>query len=345
MDNLVILGSGRENSSLDSYSYEFSEASGFYRIMLLLDRNQLNSNYRGNPAVYKGKFPKYAGAGWAYNIKFGRHVFKDLEKLVGNSVIHYTTFGLPILSSNPRDIVTIHDLFFLNENDESYRKNFNVSKKFVERFKKFNNIVAPSYYVKKELENFGFNGDISVIYIPVPDEIQHLKDKAGLRKKLNLPENKKLVLSVSSNLKRKNLPVIEKTMELLGNDFRLVRVGPPIRDSINFNSLSSEELSEVYNACDVLLFPTLMEGFGKPVIEAFKAGTPVVASNIEVMEEVAGDAALLVNPDARSCARGIKDVLDDYEFFIKKGFERAEFYSKEKFRNNVRQYYGAVLKK
>lgn len=344
MDRLVILGSGKQNSSLDSYSYEFSEASGYPRIMLILDKDQLNSAYKGDTTVFNGDFPRYAGNGWAYNIRFGSRVFRDLKEQLKSSIVHYTTFGLPILSSDPRDIATIHDLFFLHEGDEAYRKFFNVSKGFLERFKKFENVVAPSEHIKKELLEFGFEGKISVIYIAIPEGIQHTGNKVELRRKLNLPLDKKLILSVSSALKRKNLGVVRETMEALGDDYRLVRVGPPVGNSINLSSLSSEQLSDIYNACDAFFFPTLGEGFGKPVIEAFKAGIPVVASNIDVMKEVAGNAAVLVDPDVKGCISGIKECINGRDSYIKRGFERAELFSKEKFRANVTEYYNSILK-
>lgn len=343
MDDIVVLGSGRQHSSLDSYSYEFSEASGYPRVMLILDKGQLKSKYQGEPKVYTGEFPSYAGNGWAYNIRFGGRIFRELKEQLKNSVVHYTTFGLPILSENQKDIATIHDLFFLHEGDEAYRKFFNVSKRFLDRFRKFNHIIAPSKHVKKELEQYGFEGSISVIYISIPDEIRYTGGKASLRNKLHLPEDKKLILSVSSSLKRKNLEVVKQAMEKLGDEYRLVRVGPPLGNSINFASLSSSQLSELYNACDAMLFPTLGEGFGKPVIEAFRAGLPVIASNIEVMQEVADDAAVLVDPDVKGCVTGVKECLNDSETYMKRGFERAEMFTKDKFTKNVNNYYESIL--
>ncbi len=87
-----------------------------------------------------------------------------------------------------------------------------------------------------------------------------------------------MILSVSSNLRRKNIPVIREIMKLLGDSYRLVKVGSPVDDAINFNYLTAEKINLLYNVCDALLFPTLGEGYGKPVVEAFVSGLPVVAS-------------------------------------------------------------------
>jgi glycosyltransferase involved in cell wall biosynthesis len=60
--------------------------------------------------------------------------------------------------------------------------------------------------------------------------------------------------------------------------------------------VKQEHLPALYGAAEMLVFPSLFEGFGFPVIEAMACGTPVVTSNISALPEVAGDAALLVDP-------------------------------------------------
>jgi glycosyltransferase involved in cell wall biosynthesis len=62
------------------------------------------------------------------------------------------------------------------------------------------------------------------------------------------------------------------------------------------SGLSREDLAMLYNLADVVLFPSLYEGFGLPVVEAMACGTPVVTSNVSSLPEVAGDAAILINP-------------------------------------------------
>lgn len=70
------------------------------------------------------------------------------------------------------------------------------------------------------------------------------------------------------------------------------------KNLVNFTGrLSSEALNKVYSAATALLFPSLFEGFGMPIIEAFMAGTPVVTANCTAMPEVAANAALLVDPE------------------------------------------------
>ena len=60
--------------------------------------------------------------------------------------------------------------------------------------------------------------------------------------------------------------------------------------------VSDLELQRLYRGATALVFPSLEEGFGLPILEAMHAGTPVMTSDVSAMPEVAGDAALLVDP-------------------------------------------------
>jgi glycosyltransferase involved in cell wall biosynthesis len=73
-----------------------------------------------------------------------------------------------------------------------------------------------------------------------------------------------------------------------------------------------EELPALYSAAAVFCFPSLYEGFGLPVIEAMACGTPVVCGNTSSLPEVAGEAAVLVEPtNVEAIAGGLKELLAD----------------------------------
>jgi len=95
--------------------------------------------------------------------------------------------------------------------------------------------------------------------------------------------------------------------------------------------LPDDELFAVLKGATALVFPSLCEGFGLPVVEAFAAGTPVITSNTTSLPEVAGDAALLVNPlDVEDIANAMQLMVEKKELaniFRKKGKERALLYS------------------
>ena len=113
-------------------------------------------------------------------------------------------------------------------------------------------------------------------------------------------------------------------------------------NSINFENVNVESLNQIYNACDILFSPSLEEGFSIPIVEALTVGLPVVASSMEVMEEIVGDAAKLVEPDTSLSVRGIREVIDSRDEFAQRGFRRTEEYSMVKFSQRVLAYYGKI---
>jgi len=89
--------------------------------------------------------------------------------------------------------------------------------------------------------------------------------------------------------------------------------------------VSRDELVELYRSAAALVFPSLYEGFGMPVLEAMACGCPVACSNATSLPEVAGDAARLFDPlDVDAIASALADVLDQPEPWVERGLQRAE---------------------
>jgi glycosyltransferase involved in cell wall biosynthesis len=110
--------------------------------------------------------------------------------------------------------------------------------------------------------------------------------------------------------------------------------------------LPEETLAVMYRLAGVFVFPSLYEGFGLPPLEAMASGTPVVTSNVSSLPEVAGDAAVLVDPyDPHAIAEGIYQVLTDEQLrrdLRRKGVARAGMFSWEQSVRRVRAIYGEV---
>jgi len=110
--------------------------------------------------------------------------------------------------------------------------------------------------------------------------------------------------------------------------------------------LPEETLAVMYRLASVFVFPSLYEGFGLPPLEAMASGTPVVTSNVSSLPEVAGDAAVLVDPyDSTSIAGGIERVLGDDALrrnLREKGLARAKQFSWDTSVRRVREIYQEV---
>ena len=160
---------------------------------------------------------------------------------------------------------------------------------------------------------------------------------------LGLPKDKFLILSVSNNRPWKNLEIVARTMKKLGDNYLLVRIGNDIGTGISFRNVDSVTLNMIYNASDILLFPSLEEGFGFPLIEAMKTGLPAVVSDIEVFHEVADNAVEYINPlNIDSIVTGIKRAQDLKEKLISAGLLRAKIFSEETYKKELLSFYKKV---
>jgi glycosyltransferase involved in cell wall biosynthesis len=155
--------------------------------------------------------------------------------------------------------------------------------------------------------------DVAPLGVSVPAEVTPTPEEALIRK-LNL-EERRLVLSLSAKRPHKNLPRLLHAVAGVAADRRpsLVVPGYPtpherelrelaaslgIADRVRLPGwLSTEDLEGLYRAATCVLFPSLYEGFGLPVLEAMARGVPVACSDRSSLPEVAGDAALLFDPE------------------------------------------------
>lgn len=171
-----------------------------------------------------------------------------------------------------------------------------------------------------------------VVTIPnaVFQPMQRASDAAcgDIRSWLRLPPEAPIILHVGSNAFYKNrLTVIDVFAGVLRRhgDARLLFVGPRSADLVNraaalglsdrvryAERVDGSQLAAIYSAARVLLFPSLYEGFGYPVLEAQLCGTPVVCSNAGSLPEVGGDAALTAAPlDVAGLTAAVDQVLSD----------------------------------
>jgi glycosyltransferase involved in cell wall biosynthesis len=111
--------------------------------------------------------------------------------------------------------------------------------------------------------------------------------------------------------------------------------------------ISEQELAALYNGADVFVYPSLYEGFGMPVLEAMACGTPVITSSAGSIPEVAGNAALFIDPyDPSAIAEAILRVINDVglrEQMIGLGLEQARKFSWNRTAQQVLKVYRECL--
>jgi glycosyltransferase involved in cell wall biosynthesis len=162
-------------------------------------------------------------------------------------------------------------------------------------------------------------------------------------------ERQKIVLNVGAIQKRKNIARLVEAFETVDRSWTLVLAGSagygggeilariqasPARERIFLPGyVSPRDLAGWYAKAAIFAFPSLDEGFGMPVLEAMAAGTPVVTSNRSALPEVAGDAAILVDPeDAEALGQALRDLTwkDDLrDALSRRGKERARLFTWE----------------
>jgi glycosyltransferase involved in cell wall biosynthesis len=268
-------------------------------------------------------------------------------------------FAMPLMMN--AKVVTVHDLIpFLRPRsvtDLFIRKSMNLVKN-AER------IICISESTKKDLLHF-IDVDprkVRVIYSGIDHELFKPRDKLEARRRLGLPLDRPIILNVGSEEPRKNIPTLIKAFGILVKDVPnavLIRVGSPtntieklihgqgLEGKIIYLKPNDEDLSLLYTASDVFVFPSYYEGLGLPLLEAMASGCPVVAGNRSAIPEAVGDGGILLDPfDVDGFAYWMREVLSNEDLRIKlseKGYRRSLNFSWEKCARETLEVYREVL--
>jgi len=253
-------------------------------------------------------------------------------------------------------VVTIHDLWlerfpqystkFLGQRLSSYK-----TKRTAARARK---VVTVSKFSAQELvELFHVPADhVAVIPNGVSEDFSPLRDEqafAALKQRLGLTDDR-FILFVGGADPRKNHRIVLEAASLIPTQlagYAIVLAGSAThafgsyeRTAASYGltkrvlcpgRLSQKDLQLLYSRTALFIFPSLYEGFGMPVLEAMACGAPVITSRTTALGEVAGDAAVLVDPgDARELADSMIRILDSEPLRASlraKGFARAKEYT------------------
>ncbi|OGS32363.1 MAG: hypothetical protein A2474_04320 [Elusimicrobia bacterium RIFOXYC2_FULL_34_12] len=270
-------------------------------------------------------------------------------------IYHCPAFILPLINFKYKKVITIADLGFYAYGNDFSKKWHSRHLKFMlpMSIKKADKIIAISESTRRQIiEIFKVpEGKVKTIYLGVSEKYRILEDKAKIGYLLdkyrikqpfilfvgNLDPRKNLLRLISAfhNVKSKinnlQLVIIGNRGELFQEDIlKEVNKG----DIVLTGYLKEDDVVCLYNAAAVFVFPSLYEGFGLPILEAMACGCPVVTSDVFSMPEVAGDAAILINPESiDEISSAIIRIIEDDKFrenLIQKGFKRAKKFNWKK---------------
>ena len=274
-----------------------------------------------------------------------------------NADLFLSPDGYLSLSSNIKQIAVIHDINFVHRPQDLpffARKYYNrFFPKFAEKAVKIATVseyskqdISEQYNIEKEKIKVVYNG-CNEIYKPVDDAVkQKIKQKYS--------DGKAYFIFIGTLHPRKNIAGLFKAFEKFKaetkSDFKLVIVGTKMfmtenienayseskykNDIIFTGRLNPEELHKVLASAFAMTFVPFFEGFGIPILEAFSCDVPVICSNLTSLPEVAGDAALFVNPfDIEDIKNAMLKITQDKELrnsITEKGKIRKKMFSWDK---------------
>lgn len=296
-------------------------------------------------------------------------------------LVHYPYFfpfslNLPFYLSK-RFVVTVHDLIPLVF-PEAYPPGFKGKVKFMiekNKLKKASRIITDSESSKNDIVKYIDypENQIDVVYLSAANEVERVVDKKILleiKKKYNLPE--KFVLYVGDVNYNKNLEGLLKAcrassikLVIVGKqavqsdfdenhieNYPLVKLNEEIgegKDVHKLGFIEKEDLAGLYSLATMYCQPSFYEGFGLQILEAMRCGCPVITSNVSSMPEVAGKAAILVDPhNITSISQAINSLIDDKNFkeqLIEDGYQQAKKFSWDKAVDLTINSYEKVLEK
>lgn len=261
-----------------------------------------------------------------------------VEQATGRVDLVHCTSIIPF-ATNAKMVATIHDLAFLKFPQFFSRRGNSVFRRSLKiLLKRADVLLCSSQSTLEDCAEYGFSRD-RLQHVPlgvVAPMVMTTRDQ--IRVRYNLPE--KYLLFVGTLEPRKNLSQLIDALEILGDSVPdLVVVGSTgwgdVPEAQNLSSQTKTrihfagfvqpgDLGAIYESAEALCYPSLMEGFGLPILEAMSYGTPVVTSKGSSTQEVSGDAAVLVDPlNIESIAAGITEAIHRKTELSVLGLKRA----------------------
>ena len=264
---------------------------------------------------------------WRLAVALGTLLHTPWDPLMpGTQIFHATEHLLPPFR-HIRSVLTVHDLIYVLFPEYHLPMNYHFLRLMMPRFaRRADAIIAISECTRRDLVRLWQipAEKVHVIYEGVDPRFADRPDAqamAHVRQRYSLPD--RYALYVGTIEPRKNLPTLFEAWTQLRDRPPLVVAGKKgwlfeetfarvealdLSDIVHFTGfVADEDLPALYAGAELFVFPSLYEGFGLPVLEAMACGTPVITTTGGSLPEVAGDAALIVEP---TDVDALRDALD-----------------------------------
>lgn len=239
-----------------------------------------------------------------------------VESVVGEIDVAHATGLVPCATAAPL-VVTVHDLAFLHDPDKFSRHGVRMMRRSVDVIgRRADRVLCSSMATMIECAEAGIDDRI-LRHVPLGVDVDPVTPEAidRVRRRYRLPAE--FVLFVGTIEPRKNLRRLTEAVGRREVPLPLVVAGASgwgdhglERDTLFLGFVPADDLAPLYAAATVFAYPSEREGFGLPVAEAMAQGTPVVTSSGTSTEEVAGGAAVLVDPfDVDDITHGLLDAI------------------------------------
>ncbi|MEZ4666920.1 MAG: glycosyltransferase family 1 protein [Anaerolineae bacterium] len=327
--------------------------------------HNIGTNFRWQTSPFSSR--------WHSRIWHRLNVPLSVEWIVGSvDLFHSTDFVLPPTRRSTISVLTVHDLSFVRVPETaSPRLKAYLDSVVPRSVKRADHILADSTATKKDLlELYGVRPEkITVLLSGVDSHFVRSSEAviATTRRKYGISELP-YIFSVGTVQPRKNYSRLIGALSILrahNYDIQLIIAGGRgwleseiyetlkrhrLGDYVNFIGFANDtDLPALYSGAACFAFPSLYEGFGFPVLEAMACGTPTVTSNVSSLPEVAGDAAIVIDPyDIEELANAIRSILDDKILSSRlshAGLDRARQFTWEKSALHLRNIYDHLLGK
>jgi len=261
------------------------------------------------------QFPKNFTIKIIPNKKYWTQIGLSLEMIKNKfDVLFVPSHILPTISGK-RSVITIHDLAWkyfpeVYSPKEIKTQDFSIRRVIAKKA----HIIVYSRSTESDLKKFYPKSATLIKFVPMGFEPE--KSNSKMSDVIASKISEKYILFVGRLESKKNIINLIQAYDMLRNEReikeKLVLAGKPgfgydeISEEINKSKykadiietgfVSDSDRNSLYQSASIFVFPSLFEGFGFPILEAFAAGIPVVTSTISSMPEVAGNGAILINP-------------------------------------------------